>query len=124
MSDSGKALFIDYGSQSGTFMHSYSVFFEAGNRLRMLEHNLDVLRDHFGVKSTDLILPSHYHDDHINGFPYLQKFHGTRVWCYENMSDILQHPHGYKLGCAHPEPIKAERALRQGDTFQWEDYEF
>ncbi len=124
VSDSGKALFIDYGSQSGTFMYSYSVFFEAGNRLRMLEHNLDVLRDHFGVKSIDLILPSHYHDDHINGFPYLQKFHGTRVWCYENMSDILQHPHGYKLGCAHPEPIKVERALRQGDTFQWEDYEF
>jgi glyoxylase-like metal-dependent hydrolase (beta-lactamase superfamily II) len=124
VSDSGKALFVDYGSQSFTFMYSFSILFEAGNRLRMQEHNLDLLRDQFGVKQIDLALPSHYHDDHVNGLPYLQKHHGTRIWCYENMTDIMQHPHGYKLGCTHFEPVTVERSLEQGETFKWEEYEF
>ena len=124
VSDSGKALFVDYGSQSRTFMYSFDVFFEAGNRLRMQEHNIDLLRDQFGVKEIDLALPSHYHDDHVNGLPYLQKHHSTRIWCYQNMTDILRHPHGYKLGCTYPEPVQIERSLAQGETFQWEEYEF
>ena len=124
VSDSGKALFVDYGSQSRAFMYSFNVFFEAGNRLRMQEHNLDLLRDQFGVKEIDLALPSHYHDDHVNGLPYLQKHHNTRIWCYQNMTDILEHPHGYKLGCTYPEPLQVERSLGQGETFQWEEYEF
>ncbi len=124
ISDSGKALFVDYGSPSRTFMYSFEVFFEAGNRLRPLEHNLDILRDSFGMKQIDLAMPSHYHDDHVNGLPYLQQHHGTKIWCFENMVDILQHPHGYKLGCTFPTPLKVERALGQGETFQWEEFEF
>ena len=124
VSDSGKALFVDYGSQSLTFMYSFSVFFEAGNRLRMQEHNLDLLRANFGVRQIDLALPSHYHDDHVNGLPYLQRHHGTRVWCFENMVDIMRHPHGYKLGCTYPEPVAIERGLGQGERFKWEEYEF
>ena len=124
LSDSGKALFVDYGSQSGGFMYSFSVYFEAGNRLRMLEHNLDVLREEFGMKSVDLAMPSHYHDDHVNGLPYLQKHEGTNIWCYRNMTDILQHPHGYKLGCTYFEPVKISRSLEQGESFRWEEFEF
>jgi glyoxylase-like metal-dependent hydrolase (beta-lactamase superfamily II) len=40
------------------------------------------------------------------------------------MVDILQHPHGYKLGCTHFEPLTVERGLGQGETFKWEEYEF
>ena len=124
VSDSGKALFVDYGSQSFTFMYSFSILFEAGNRLRMQEHNLELLRTNFGVQQIDLALPSHYHDDHVNGLPYLQRHHDTRIWCFENMADIMRHPHGYKLGCTYPEPVAIERALGQGETFKWEEYEF
>jgi len=124
MSDSGKALFVDYGSQSFTFMYSFSVKFEAGNRLRPLEHNLDVLRDEFGMKKVDVAMPSHYHDDHVNGLPYLYHHEGARIWCYRNMTDILEHPHGYKLGCTFPEPVKVDRSIEQGETFRWEEFEF
>jgi glyoxylase-like metal-dependent hydrolase (beta-lactamase superfamily II) len=124
VSDSGNALFVDYGSQNGALFHSNQVYFEAGNRLRMLEHNLDRLREQFGVRKIDVAMPSHYHDDHINGLPYLQHHHGTRVWCYKNMTDILQHPHGYKLGCVYAEPVVVERAIEQGETFRWEEFEF
>ena len=105
-------------------MFSYDIMFEAGNRLRMLEHNLDILKDSFGMKSIDLAMPSHYHDDHVNGLPFLQRHHGARIWCYENMTDILEHPHGYKLGCTFPDPMKVERSLGQGEVFQWEEFEF
>lgn len=124
VSDSGKALFVDYGSQSFTFMYSFNIMFEAGNRLRMQEHNLNLLKTNFGVEKIDLALPSHYHDDHVNGLPYLQRHHDTRVWCFENMVDIMRHPHGYKLGCTYPEPISVERGLAQGESFTWEEYEF
>lgn len=124
LSDSGKALFVDYGSQSFTFMYSFSVKFEAGNRLRALEHNLSILREEFGMRQVDVAMPSHYHDDHVNGLPYLQRHEGTRIWCYRNMTDILEHPHGYKLGCTHFEPLKVDRSLEQGETFRWEEYEF
>jgi glyoxylase-like metal-dependent hydrolase (beta-lactamase superfamily II) len=124
LSESGRALFVDYGSQSGGFMYSFSIKFEAGNRLRMLEHNLGILREEFGMQSVDVAMPSHYHDDHVNGLPYLQKHENTRIWCYKNMTDILEHPHAYKLGCTYPEPVKIERSLGQGETFRWEEYEF
>ena len=124
VSDSGKALFVDYGAQSFTFMYSFNIMFEAGNRLRMQEHNLDLLKAKFGVEKIALALPSHYHDDHVNGLPYLQRHHGTRIWCFENMVDIMRHPHGYKLGCTYPEPIAVERGLGQGESFEWEEYQF
>ena len=124
VSDSGRALFVDYGSQSGTFMYSFNVMFEAGNRLRVLEHNLDVLRDHFGMKNVDVAMPSHYHDDHVNGLPYLQKHEGAEIWCYRNMTDILEHPHGYKLGCTFAEPVTVNRSIGQGETIRWEEFEF
>ena len=96
ISDSGKALFVDYGSQSGILFNSGSISFEAGNRLRVLEHNLEILREQFGMRSIDVVLPSHYHDDHVNGLPYLQQHHGAQVWCYKNMRDILENPDVYK----------------------------
>jgi glyoxylase-like metal-dependent hydrolase (beta-lactamase superfamily II) len=124
LSDTGKALFVDYGSQHGILFTSNHVLTEAGNRLRMLEHNLDVLRDEYGVKKIDVAIPSHYHDDHVNGLPFLQKHLGTEIWCYKNMKDILENPQGYKLGCVFSEPVTVSRAFDQGESFRWEEYEF
>jgi glyoxylase-like metal-dependent hydrolase (beta-lactamase superfamily II) len=123
-SDSGKALFVDYGSLSGTFLFSYQLSHEANNYFRMLAHNLDVLQSEYGITKIDVAIPSHYHDDHVNGLPFLQKHYGTEVWCYENMKDVLENPSGYKLGCTYPDPMKVSRAFGQGETFQWEEYEF
>ena len=69
-------------------------------------------------------MPSLTHEDHINGFPHLVRHYGAKVWCYDNMVDVLQNPRGYNLGCTLGEPIKVDRAFRHGDTFKWEEYEF
>lgn len=124
ISENGKALFVDYGSASGQFFASYKNGTAVGDRMGFIAHSIPELKARFGLKSVDVAMPSHMHDDHVNGFPYLIRHHGTKVWCYENMVDILQNPHGHNLGCTLGEPIKIDRAFRNGDTFKWEEYEF
>jgi glyoxylase-like metal-dependent hydrolase (beta-lactamase superfamily II) len=76
------------------------------------------------MQSIDVALPSHMHDDHLNGFPHLIRNYKTQIWCYENMVDILENPRGHNLGCILGEPIKVSRSFRHGERFKWEEYDF
>lgn len=124
ISDSGKAMFIDYGSASGVFFGNFERATATTDRIRFVEHSIDELKRNFGLKSIDVAMPSHMHDDHLNGFPHLIRKYGTKIWCYENMVDIFQSPRGYNLGCILGEPFKVSRAFRNGEKFRWEEFEF
>ena len=124
ISDSGKALFVDYGSASWNFFSAYKDAATVHDRMGFVEHTIPQLKAQYGLKSVDVIMPSHMHDDHLNGFPHLVRHYGAKVWCYENMVDVLQNPRGYNLGCILGEPIKIDRAYQDGETFKWEEYEF
>jgi glyoxylase-like metal-dependent hydrolase (beta-lactamase superfamily II) len=124
ISDSGKALFVDYGAASGSFIRVFTAATSTFDRLRFIEHSIGLLKARHGLKQVDLALPSHMHDDHLNGFPHLVRHYGTKIWCYENMVDILQNPRGRNVGCILPEPIKVDRSLTNGETFRWEEFEF
>lgn len=50
--------------------------------------------------------------------------YGTRLWCHENMVDVLEHPRGYNLGCILSEPLKEGSSFRHGERFRWEEFEF
>ncbi len=124
LSDSGKAMFIDYGSASGVFFSSFLTATDTFDRIRFVEHSLDVLRARHGMKSVDVAMPSHMHDDHMNGFPHLARVHGTKIWCLDNMVDIFQNPRGRNVGCTLGEPLKVDRAFRHQENFRWEEFEF
>jgi glyoxylase-like metal-dependent hydrolase (beta-lactamase superfamily II) len=124
ISDSGKALFLDYGSASGNFFSSFIAATALNDRMRFVEHTIPELKARYGLKSVDIVMPSHMHDDHLNGFPYLVRHYGPKVWCYENMVEILQNPRGNNLGCLLAEPIKVDRSFRHGERFKWEEFEF
>jgi glyoxylase-like metal-dependent hydrolase (beta-lactamase superfamily II) len=124
VSNSGKAMFIDYGSASGTVFGNMERATAVSDRIRFVEHSIDYLRRNFGLKSVDVVMPSHMHDDHVNGFPHLIRHYGTRIWCYENMVDVFENPRGYNLGCILGEPFKVARAFRNGEKFRWEEFEF
>jgi glyoxylase-like metal-dependent hydrolase (beta-lactamase superfamily II) len=124
ISESGKALFVDYGSASGNFFSGFNSAAAVLDRMRFVEHTIPELKARYGLKSIDVALPSHMHDDHLNGFPYLVRHHGAKIWCYENMVDVLQNPRGYNLGCILAEPIKVDRSFRHGERFKWEEFEF
>ena len=124
LSDSGKAMFIDYGSASSMHFRKFLDATETGQRIRFVEHNLNALKLDHGVTSIDLAVPSHMHDDHVNGFPHLARHYNTKIWCLENMKDIFEHPRGYNLGCILGEPFQVDRTFQPGERFRWEEYEF
>jgi len=124
ISESGKALFVDYGSASGNFFGGFNAAAPVLDRMRFVEHTIPELKARYGLKLIDVVLPSHMHDDHLNGFPHLVRHYSAKVWCYENMVDVLQNPRGYNLGCILAEPIKVDRSFRHGETFKWEEFEF
>ncbi|MCZ2148741.1 MAG: MBL fold metallo-hydrolase [Bryobacterales bacterium] len=124
LSNSGKAMFIDYGAASGTHFGVFERATAVTDRIRFVEHGIGHLKRHYGVKQVEVAMPSHMHDDHMNGFPHLIRHHGARIWCYENMVDIFENPRGHNLGCILGEPFKVDRAFRHGERFKWEEYEF
>ena len=124
LSRSGKAMFVDYGSASGAHFGNFERATDTTDRIRFVEHNIDDLKSRFGMKSIDVVMPSHMHDDHVNGFPHLMRKYNAKVWCYENMVDIFENPRGQNLGCILGEPFKVARTFKDGDRFQWEEYEF
>jgi glyoxylase-like metal-dependent hydrolase (beta-lactamase superfamily II) len=123
-SDSGKALLVDYGSPNFGLFAPANRYFEDFELVRFVEHSLDRLRTQYGVKKIEAVLPSHYHDDHINGIPYLQKHVGVECWAYENMRDILENNRGELIGCVLPTPIKVHRTFHEGERLSWEGLEF
>jgi glyoxylase-like metal-dependent hydrolase (beta-lactamase superfamily II) len=124
LSRSGKAMFIDYGSASGTHFGNFERATATTDRIRFVEHNIEDLKARFGTKSIDVAMPSHMHDDHMNGFPHLIRHHKTQVWCYENMVNIFENPRGHNLSCTLGEPFKVSKAFRHGERFKWEEYDF
>ncbi len=124
ISDSGKALFLDYGSAGWNAFDKFNASTNTFDRMRFVEHTINSLKARYGLKSIDVAMPSHMHDDHINGFPHLVKHYGTKVWCYENMVDILENPRGRNLGCILAEPVKVDRSFHHKESFRWEEFEF
>jgi len=124
ISNSGKAMFIDYGAASSLHFSNFERATATTDRIRFVEHSIDGLKRNWGLKSVDVAMPSHMHDDHMNGFPHLIRHYGTQVWCYENMVDIFQNPRGHNLGCILGESFKVGRSFRHGEKFRWEEFEF
>ncbi|MBM3724911.1 MAG: MBL fold metallo-hydrolase [Acidobacteria bacterium] len=124
ISNSGKAMFIDYGSASSSYFVNFERATPATDRMRFVEHSIDELKRSYSLKSIDVAMPSHMHDDHMNGFPHLARHHGTKIWCYENMVDIFQNPRGHNLGCILGEPFQVNRSFKHGERFRWEEFEF
>ncbi len=121
LGEDGRTFFVDYGFASANFLMPNLL--HPGERQRFIEHALDQIMSRYGVRTVEVAMPSHYHDDHINGFPYLQRRFGTRVWAYHNMVDLLERPRCKNVGCIYPDPIKVERAIGEGERVRWDQFE-
>ena len=118
ISESGKVLSIDYGYNTIAYQSPGKQ--HLSNR-RPLLHGLKGLKKHFGVERIDTVLVSHFHDDHVNGIPLLQRMFGSEVWAGEEFSDVLERPTRYDRPCLWHEPIAVDRHLPNGETFYWEN---
>lgn len=120
LSDSGKALLIDYGYD---FITGVPDGVDRASRRPWL-YTLDTLKEQFGVTEIDVVLLTHFHDDHVAGVNLLRDTLGVECWAAENFSDILQHPHNYDLPCLWYDPIPVDRTLPLEQAIEWEEYTF
>jgi glyoxylase-like metal-dependent hydrolase (beta-lactamase superfamily II) len=119
ISGSGRVLAIDYGYNSREYVSPQKQ--HLSNRRPTL-HGMKGLEQRFGKTTVDAVLVSHFHDDHVNGIPMLQRLFGTEVLAAEHFSDILEHPARYDRPCLWHEPITVDRKLPCGEAVTWEDF--
>ncbi|MFE5291886.1 MBL fold metallo-hydrolase [Isoptericola sp. NPDC056618] len=119
LSDDGPALFIDYGYDMTTGWPAGTD--RAGRRPWLA--SLPALRREFGVTSVEVVLATHYHDDHIAGCNLLRDVEGTEVWVPEHVAPIMADPMRTDLPCQWFESTPADRVLDLGGTVRWREYE-
>ncbi len=106
----GGALFYDY----------YSV---PEQDSRWGPSRIDTIIKALDIERVEVAIPSHFHEDHIRGFPVLKQL-GARYWVFEKMVDLLAHPSRYNLCCIAPEVIPADRVMHENELVSWGPYTF
>ncbi len=119
LSDSGKALFMDYGYDMLTGLAAGQ---DRASRRPWL-YTIPTLKEQFGIHDIDVVIPTHYHDDHVAGFNLLRHAEGTAVWAGENCNVVLERPADHDLPCLWYEPIPVDRVIPLGEPVRWEEYE-
>lgn len=119
LSDSGKALVIDYGYDH--FLGLPGGVDRSSRRPRLSA--IRTLKQKYNVRQIDVAIATHYHDDHVAGFNLLREAEGAQMWAAENFADILEHPSHYDLPCLWYDPIHVDRVLPLEQPIVWEEYE-
>lgn len=115
IADDGEALLMDYGFAA--WDHFYA-------DQRFVAHSLDDLRAEAGLRSVGGVVPSHYHDDHVAGIPWLQRELGAQSYIFENFVDIVERPADFALPCLLGDPIRVDHVLADGGQLHWRDWSF
>lgn len=124
LSNSGKALLIDYGHSFPEHMH-VGEDREDEETMRFVAHHLNELFDNYGVREIEAVIPTHVHDDHTCGIPYLQRHHQVKCWTIKQMAPVLATPNRWSsTPCCYNRPIRIDREFSDGEEFTWEDYRF
>lgn len=77
---------------------------------------------HIGIDRIDVVLLSHFHDDHVIGVPMLQRLYATQCWAAESFADLVEDPAAHGFPCTSPVPIKVDRRIGFGGksmSFTW-----
>jgi glyoxylase-like metal-dependent hydrolase (beta-lactamase superfamily II) len=119
LSESGAALLVDWGYDDATGLAWGT---ERTTRRPLLTSIAALRRDH-GVDRVEVVMPTHFHDDHVAGINLLRDVEGTQAWAPENFAHVLEEPRHYDLPCLWFEPIPVDRRLPLGEAFAWREYE-
>ncbi|MFB6105613.1 MAG: MBL fold metallo-hydrolase [Halobacteriaceae archaeon] len=123
-SDSGKALFVDYGHSMREHMLMARAR-EDQETFRFVEHHLDELREEWGITEFDVVIPTHIHDDHTVGIPHLQRQYDVDCWALDEVAKVIEEPAAWSsTPCVYPEPIDVSRTFGDGASFEWEEFAF
>ncbi|WP_441258697.1 MBL fold metallo-hydrolase [Bradyrhizobium sp. 521_C7_N1_3] len=124
LSGSGHAMLIDYGMASLGHLHC-AADHDGIQALRFVQHHIDQLRDDYGVREIELVVPTHIHDDHVCGIPFLQRHFGTQCWALDCVAEVIANPAAWaSTPCCFHKPIEVQRILRDGEAFHWRGFNF
>jgi glyoxylase-like metal-dependent hydrolase (beta-lactamase superfamily II) len=119
LSDSATALLLDWG-------YDYAPGLAWGTEKttrRPLLTSIDALRRDHGIERVEVVVPTHYHDDHVAGINLLRNIEGTELWSPQNFADVLEQPRRFDLPCLWFDPIRVDRRLPLERPFTWREYE-
>lgn len=122
LSNSGAGLFIDYGSPNWFHFGVAQAWGEPRETQRFVLHSIPELREQYGLTSIDIAIPSHYHDDHVCGFPYLVGHEDTAIWCHTCLMEIIAHPERFSVMCLYPRGVPVGRSFGDGEPCTWREY--
>lgn len=118
LSDSGKALMLDFGYD---FTLGVPLGSDRASRRPWL-YTIPALKHQFGVEKIDVVIPTHFHDDHVAGIELLHRVEGAQVWVADFITDVLRRPQRYDLPCLWYDPVPVDRQLPLDTDIQWEEY--
>lgn len=119
VSDSGRGLAVDCG-----------LFDE-----KFLDATIALMKERLGLKSIDVMIPTHMHGDHFLQGPHLRKTYGTKLWALDRMQPMCEHPERFDYSASiqaygqmfDGKPIEGvtfDRLFKDGESFEWEGYTF
>ncbi len=114
--DDGHALLIDCGYVSGAPI--------AANPHRFIDHLSSRMHRDLGIETVEYFLPTHFHDDHLAGYPMLKARYGTQVVAAAELRELLEYPERYDMPCMVPEGLELAEVVERGAVFHWRGIDF
>ena len=65
---------------------------------------------------------THYHDDHVNAIPEFQEIFPCETITDTVVAEVITNPIGFRLPCISPAVTRVDRATRDGDSWQWNEF--
>lgn len=81
-------------------------------------------RQKYGIKKIDIIIPSHWHWDHIDGIPALAASEGAEIWVWEGLREHVEYPENFITTCWTDTKFTPDRILSEGEKFDWGGHSF
>ena len=74
------------------------------------------------IKSVDGLWVTHYHFDHTDGIPKFQQQFDCPCTTDRRLAEVLTDPKAWRLPCLSPVPIRVDRPMKDGQSWQWREF--
>jgi glyoxylase-like metal-dependent hydrolase (beta-lactamase superfamily II) len=99
-----------------------ALLFDCGKEFTL--ERLQEAKAKFGIDRVDVIIPSHWHYDHVDGIAAIAKSEGAKVWVWEGLAEYIEHPEHFPTTCWTGKKINVDRILKENVEFEWGGYSF
>ena len=85
---------------------------------------LEALLKELKCVKLDAAVVSHYHADHCDGIPYLQRKHGVQAWLHPRIAEKTSGTGNGPVIYRSKTPVHPDHILPERGKWRWQEYEF